>query len=108
MTEESPLLNASRATAADWFPRVAEELELLEAGPASWRSDAANRLRSIGQGRTDLAADDGDLLALVAVELAAEEDEGALESGLVTWRTLAADELAELAQLLRGDALKRG
>jgi hypothetical protein len=106
MTEEAVLRNASHGTAAyDWFPRVADELELLEAGPRSWRTAAAERLRAVAHCREGLRRDDGALLAVVAVELAAGEDEGALANGLVTWRTLAADELAELARSLRPEAV---
>jgi hypothetical protein len=103
MGEERAVSNVFHATAAyDWFPRVAEELELLEAGMRSWRTDAAERLRAISDRRANLTSEDGELLAVVAVELAAEEDEGALQCSLVTWRTLAADDLSALAQLLRG------
>jgi hypothetical protein len=100
------LLNACRVKEAfDWFPRVAEELELLEAGVRSWRTGAAEHLRAVADRRADLTSEDGELLALVAVELAAEEDESALQLGLVTWRTIAADELAALARVLRDTAV---
>ena len=87
--------------ARDWFPRVADELLLLEPGIQSWRSDAAARLRALGERGAEILPGDGDLLALIAAELAADEDEGALELGLVTWRTLAADDLSALAVALR-------
>jgi hypothetical protein len=88
--------------ALDWFPRVAEELEILEAGDRTWRSDAADRLRAVVDDGALLTPEDGDVLALVALELVGEEDEGALDQGLVTWRSLAADELADLGEALRG------
>lgn len=88
--------------AVDWFPRVAEELEMLEAGERTWRSDAADRLRAVVGDGAPLTPEDGDVLAVVALELVDEEDEGALDQGLVTWRSLAADELADLAKALRG------
>jgi hypothetical protein len=91
-------------TAFDWFPRVAEELELLEAGSRSWRSDAAMRLRALLDQPADLGRGDGDLLAVVALELSGEEDQAALKVGRVTWRSLAADECAELANALRAAA----
>ncbi len=87
--------------AYDWFPRVADELELLDAGVRSWRSRSADRLRALACGTAEIVGEDGDLLGMVAAELAGEEDKGALDAGLVTWRTLAADELAELAIALR-------
>ena len=93
-----------RTTVFDWFPRVAEELELLEAGERSWRSDAADRLRALLEQPTELDGTDGDLLAMVALELAGEEDQAALKQGRVTWRSLAADECAGLAAALRGSA----
>jgi hypothetical protein len=94
-----PATDATRAH--DWFPRVADELLLLEPGVRSWRIDAATRLRALAEKEAELSPADGDLLTLVAAELAADEDEGALELGLVTWRTLAADELSALAITLR-------
>lgn len=87
--------------AVEWFPRVAEELELVEAGEQSWRSDAAKRLRLIAADALMLTPTDGETLAVIALELAAEEDQAALDQGLVTWRTLAANELSELAERLR-------
>jgi hypothetical protein len=89
------------ATAFDWFPRVADELELLEAGDRSWRSQAADRLRALLDQPTKLGRGDGDLLAVVALELSGEEDAAALKQGRVTWRSLAADDCAELAAALR-------
>ena len=108
MGERSTLLNGHCSTVAcDWFPRVAEELEMLEAGERSWRSEAAERLRAIAQESASLTADDGELLAVVALELSGEEDQAALDQGLVTWRSLAADELSELAKTLRANAAAR-
>jgi hypothetical protein len=80
---------------------VADELEMFEAGERTWRSDAADRLRAVVGDGAPLAREDGDVLAVVALELVGEEDEGALDQGLVTWRSLAADELADLAKALR-------
>lgn len=95
-------ITTDHATAAvDWFPRVAAELELLDGGAATWRQPAAERLRAVAAGGADVTPDVADLLALVAAELLGEEDEGALDRGLVTWRTLAADEIARLASALR-------
>ncbi len=102
MTQRIALVNGRCSTAAfDWFPRVAEELEMLEAGARSWRSDAADHLRALVDEHATLTAEDGDLLALVALELANEEDQAALDQGLVTWHSLAADELSVLAAALR-------
>jgi hypothetical protein len=98
----SALVNGTCSTVAfDWFPRVADELELLEAGERSWRSDAAERLRALLEQPTELDRGDGELLAVIALELSGEEDEAAIKQGLVTWRSLAADECAELAAALR-------
>jgi hypothetical protein len=83
--------------ALDWFPRVAEELEMLESGERTWRSDAADRLRAVVRNGAPLSAADGNVLAVIALELVAEEDEGALNRGLITWRSLAA------ANALRGE-----
>jgi hypothetical protein len=88
--------------AVDWFPRVVEELEILETGERTWRSDAAERLRAVVGDGAPLTAADGNILAVIALELVAEEDEGALNRGLITWRSLAANELADLANALRG------
>src|SRR3954451_7612739 len=99
---EAPVLRTpARECAYDWFPRVADDLELLEAGVQSWRSEAAHCLRAVAACRRELSPADGPLLALIAAELRGEEDEGALELGLVTWRTLAADEIGALADTLR-------
>jgi len=104
MVEQDVLVNGRRsAVASDWFPRVADELEMLEAGEPYWRSDAAERLRGLADQSLSLSAEDGDLLALVALELVGEEDQAALDQGLVTWRSLAADELADLAKTLRAE-----
>jgi hypothetical protein len=101
MVEQLALTNGRhRVAAGDWFPRVADELEMLEAGEPSWRTDAATRLRTLADRRQDLSPDDGELLALIALELVGEEDQAALDQGLVTWRSLAADELADLAEAL--------
>lgn len=48
-----------------------------------------------------MTAEDGETLAVVALELESDEDQGALDKGLVTWRSLAANELADLARVLR-------
>lgn len=102
MAHASAVLETTDVVAAfDWFPRIAEELELLEAGERSWRSNGADRLRALLIQPTDLERRDGELLAMVALELAGEEDQGAIKQGLVTWRSLAADECAELAAALR-------
>jgi hypothetical protein len=102
MTELRARVNGNCQTAAfDWFPRIADELELLEPGEPSWRSDAADRLRALLEQPARLAERDGNLLAVVALELVGEEDQAALDAGLVTWRSLAADECAELADTLR-------
>lgn len=95
-------MNGTCTAAFDWFPRVSDELELLEAGERSWRSDAADRLRALLEQPAQIDRSDGELLAVVALELSGEEDEGALKQGRVTWRSLAADECAELAAALRG------
>lgn len=96
-------MNSACSTGAfDWFPRVADELELLEAGERSWRTDAAERLRALLEQPAQIDRRDSDLLAVVALELSGEEDEAALQQGRVTWRSLAADECAELAAALRG------
>jgi hypothetical protein len=82
-------LNANGTIAAiDWFPRIAEELELLEAGERSWRNDAADRLRALIDQPGEIGHSDGDLLAVVALELAGEEDQTAIRQGRVTWRSL--------------------
>jgi len=108
MVEQSALLNGQcRTVACDWFPRVAEELEMLEASERSWRSNAAERLRAIAEEGASLSAEDGELLAVVALEIVGEEDQAALDQGLVTWRSLAADELCELANALRASAAPR-
>jgi hypothetical protein len=100
---EAPVLRAPATECAyDWFPRVADDLELLEAGIRSWRGEAAHHLRAIAAGHRELSSADRPLLALIAAELRCEEDEGALELGLVTWRTLAADEISALAETLVG------
>ena len=93
--------------AVDWFPRVAEELELLEVGAQSWRSDSAERLRLVATDARMLTPLDGETLAVIALELAAEEDQVALDQGLVTWRTLAANELSVLAETLRGTTTRQ-
>lgn len=88
-------------TAIEWFPRVAEELGVLdEAGERSWRSEAAARLRAVVDEHLPLTREDGKMLSVVALELVGEEDEAALDHGLVTWRSLAADEFADLARIL--------
>jgi hypothetical protein len=102
MAQGSALVNGTCTAAFDWFPRVSDELELLEAGERSWRSDAADRLRALLEQPAQIDRSDGELLAVVALELSGEEDEGALKQGRVTWRSLAADECAELAAALRG------
>jgi hypothetical protein len=108
MSQQSAVVNGRCTTAAfEWFSRVAEELELLEAGERSWRSDAADLLRAILDQRKTMTAENGELLAVVALELVGEEDRAALDHGLVTWRSLAADELSELAKSLRADAIPR-
>jgi hypothetical protein len=91
--------------AYDWFPRVAAELESLEAGSLTWRSSAAMRLRLLVGQRLRLTPEDREMLALVALELVGEEDQLALERGLATWRTLAADELADAADATRSRSL---
>jgi hypothetical protein len=102
MAQGSELVNGtSNVTAFDWFPRVADELELLEAGDRSWRSQAADRLRALLDQPAKLGLGDGNLLAVVALELSGEEDAAALKLGRVTWRSLAADDCAELAAALR-------
>jgi antitoxin (DNA-binding transcriptional repressor) of toxin-antitoxin stability system len=102
MTQRTALVGGCCSTAAfDWFPRVADELEMLEAGVRSWRSNAADLLRAVHDEHATLTAEDGDVLALVALELANEEDQAALDQGLVTWRSLAADEVSELSTALR-------
>lgn len=87
-------------SALDWFPRVAEELRMLETAEPSWRGEAAERLDAIAQGDA-LSVTDGDLLTMIALELVGEEDQIALDQGLVTWRSLAAGELSDLACALR-------
>ncbi len=47
------------------------------------------------------SGDDGDLLAMVALELSGEEDQSAIRQRRVTGRSLAAEECAELAAALR-------
>ena len=101
MTQRDEVLKKSSQGAEDWFPRVAAELELMEVGDRSWRREAADYLRAVAERRVTLTTQDGDLLAIVALELAGEEDQAALDQGLVTWRSLAADECAELARILR-------
>jgi hypothetical protein len=96
------LTKSESESAHDWFPRVADEIELLEAGTTSWRSAAADYLRAVAMGCLPLEPADGPLLAMIAAELRSEEDEGALEIGLATWRTLAADDIGALADGLRG------
>jgi hypothetical protein len=98
------ILRFKTQTACDWFPRVADELELLETGVGSWRVRAAERLRAVVAGDRQLTPEEGAFLALIAAALHGEEDEGALELGLVTWRTLAADEIGALAGELRAAA----
>jgi hypothetical protein len=73
--------------------RVADELEMLEAGVSSWRTQAADRLRTLAAGTEVVTTGDAPLLLLIAAEVRREEDEGTLRLGLVTWRTLAATTL---------------
>jgi hypothetical protein len=106
VNEQVTMIEGCDVAAVDWFPRVAEELELLEVGAQSWRSDAAERLRLVAADVQILTPADGETLALIALELAAEEDQAARDQGLVTWRTLAANELSALAETLRRESVR--
>jgi hypothetical protein len=103
-----------------WLPMAARKLRRLDGAPGrSWRTVAASRLEEIaadwerqaegspcGSYVIKLVETDPSLFDQVAFELVAEENPRALEQGSMTWQTLAADRLADLA--VRARTAQRG
>jgi hypothetical protein len=90
-----------------WMRRAADLLALLDGSKRTWRSIAAHQLRnwlsSIESNRNydvRFSREDANDLLLIGLEIAFCEDPTALASGRATWRTLAGDDLAELATQL--------